>query len=406
MRFAIFHWILCVWVLWRFVLPLDVGRAAKAAIAAFTVLCASFSTITVFFFGGLVSPELPRWAIIAGNFVEACLLFLAGLTLLREAVILAAVLAGRRGARMHQAVQKDRRTALGLAAASAGLAAAGLYGGVKLPEVREHAAYIPNLPAALEGFSFVQLSDLHCSALLTARHTEAVVERINALQPSLVLITGDIVDGVVERRLADVAPLAKLRAPLGVFGCDGNHEHYGPYSDWKLEFARLGIRMLRNEHAILEVERPAGRAKICLAGVCDPMAARFGRELPDVKKAFAGAPAPEAALRILMAHQPKPFDRYRAEAPFALQLSGHTHGGQLVFMDRFVGIMNGTYVRGFYQAPEGPLLYVHPGSGLWNGFPLRLGVPSEIALIRLTGDPKAAEGYGQSRVLSMQEARR
>lgn len=404
MRFAVFHWILCTWVLWRFVLPLTIRRGPKIAMAVFTVLCASFSTFTVLFFGGLLSPELPRWAIITGNFFEACLLFMAGLAFVREFAILAVVLAGRMGRLPHRIMQKDRRVALGMAAASAGLAAASVYGGVKVPDVREHAAYIPNLPPALEGFKLVQLSDLHCSALLTAPHTEAVVERVNALEPELVLITGDIVDGVVERRLQDVAPLAKIRAKLGVFGCDGNHEQYGPYEDWEREFAKLGIRMLHNEHALLDVEGPKGRAQLCLAGVCDPMAARFGREMPDAKKAFAGAPAPEAALRILMAHQPKFFDRYKADAPFALQLSGHTHGGQLVLMDRFVGIMNGTYVRGFYRAPEGTLMYVHPGSGLWNGFPLRLGVPSEIAVIRLTGDPSQADPEKPSRVFPAQGA--
>ena len=77
------------------------------------------------------------------------------------------------------------------------------------------------------------------------------------------------------------------------------------------------------------------------------------------------------------------FPRYRANEEFALQLSGHTHGGQIIGMDRAVAIMNGTYVRGFYRSPEGTLLYVHPGSGLWNGFPIRVGVPSEIAVIRL-----------------------
>ena len=383
MRFAVFHLIMAAWVLWRFVLPLRAGRRAKAALAGVVVFASLFSSATALFFGGLISPELPRWMLVAGNFGEAALLFLTLLTAAREAVILVSVLAGRSGERLHAAVQKDRRAALTLGGASLGLAAAGVSEGVGVPDVRRHVARIPDLPEALEGFEFVQLSDIHCSALLTEPWTEALVERVNALSPNLILITGDFVDGAVERRERDVAPLAKLRARHGVWGCEGNHEHYGDYDAWIRKIESLGVRMLRNAHTVLDIRTPKGEAKLCLAGVRDPMAARFGRETPDVAKAFAGAPAPDEALRLLMAHQPKFFPNYLAREPFALQLSGHTHGGQIIGMDRLVALMNGLFVRGFYRAEGGALMYVHPGSGLWNGFPIRLGAPSEIAVIRL-----------------------
>ena len=114
MRFAVFHLIMALWVLWRFVLPLDLPRRFKAALALLVVVTASFSTVTVFFFGGLLSPEAPRWFLIAGNSGEAVLLFLCGLTAVREVLILLSVLAGRSGEKMHYVVQKDRRTALGI----------------------------------------------------------------------------------------------------------------------------------------------------------------------------------------------------------------------------------------------------------------------------------------------------
>lgn len=385
MRFAVFHLLMAVWVLWRFVAPLKLPRGPKIVLAAVVVAAALFSTFTVFFAGGLLSPELPRWALVAGNFGEAALLFLCVLTALREVLILITVLAGRSGEKLHDAVQKSRRAALLMGAASVGLGAFGITKGVEVPEVRRHTARIKDLPPELEGFEFVQLSDLHASALLTEPHSEALVERVNSLNPQLILITGDFVDGTVERREKDVAPFAKLKARLGVFGCEGNHEHYGDYARWIAKIESLGIRVLRNEHVVLSVEGPGGApARLTLGGVCDPMAERFGRELPDVRKTFAGAPDAKAVPRILLAHQPKLFPRYREKEPFALQLSGHTHGGQIVGMDRAVAIVNGTFVRGFYRRPDGSLMYVHPGSGLWNGFPLRVGVPSEIALIRLT----------------------
>lgn len=383
MRFSVIQLLMALWVLWRLVAPMRAGRGVKAVLGGLVVAAALFSSVTTLFFGGLLSPELPRAVLVAGNFGEGIVLFLAGLTLLREAVILGTVLAGRSGERMHDAVQKDRRVVLTLGVAGAGLAATAVAGGVGVPEVRRHVARIPDLPEALEGFEFVQLSDVHCSALLTEPWTEELVRRVNALDPALVLMTGDFVDGTVERRERDIAPLAHLRAKYGVWGCEGNHEHYGDHDAWIRKIRSLGIRLLMNGHAVIEVGTPRGRGRICLAGVCDPMAEHFGREMPDVRRAFEGAPAPGAALRILLAHQPKYFPDYRREAPFALQLSGHTHGGQIIGMDRAVGIMNATYVRGFYSDPSGALLYVHPGSGLWNGFPFRLGVPSEIALIRL-----------------------
>ena len=210
------------------------------------------------------------------------------------------------------------------------------------------------------------------------------MERVSALRPKLILITGDFVDGTVERRERDVAPFADLRAEYGVWGCEGNHEHYGDYEAWMRKIEALGIRVLRNAHTVLDVKNPEGKsAQLCLAGLCDPMAARFGREMPNLEKTFAGAPASREALRILMAHQPKFFPKYCAQASFALQLSGHTHGGQIWGMDEAVAIINGGFVRGFYRR-SGALMYVHPGTGLWTGFPMRLGAASEIALIRLT----------------------
>lgn len=195
---------------------------------------------------------------------------------------------------MHYVVQKDRRTALGIAAAAAGLAAAGVSEGVSAPEVRRHTAEIENLPPALEGFEFVQLSDFHASALLTEPWSRAVVERVNALRPKLILITGDFVDGTVERRERDVAPFADLRAEYGVWGCEGNHEHYGDYEAWMRKIEALGIRVLRNAHTVLEVKNPEGKsAQLCLAGLCDPMAARFGREMPNLEKPLPGLRHPE-----------------------------------------------------------------------------------------------------------------
>lgn len=188
MRFSLVQLAMAVWVLWRLVMPMRARVGAKLALGGLVVASALFSTVTTLFFGGLLSPELPSFVLVIGNFAEAVVLFLAVLTLCREAVILFTVLAGRSGERAHDIVQKDRRAVLAIGAASVGLAAAGVAEGVSVPEVRRHVAKIPNLPEALEGFEFVQLSDLHCSALLTEPWSAALVERVNALNPALILI--------------------------------------------------------------------------------------------------------------------------------------------------------------------------------------------------------------------------
>lgn len=381
MRFAIFNFLLALWVTWRFIAPAEIRRGIKAVLLVALVLAVAYPAAADLWLGGLLSPELPRWLIVGATGTQAVLFFLAGATLLREAIILGCVLAGRSGIKAHRLVQRDRRTVLGLLGASIGLGAFGMYEGIRVPDVVDRRIAVKDLPPELEGFSFVQLSDIHCSALSTEPHVRALVERVQSLSPDLILITGDFVDGTVKRRERDVAPLADLSAPMGVWGCEGNHEHYGNYDAWIAKIESLGIRLLKNAHTVLDV--PGRNAKICLAGLADRMGARFGRETPDVKRALEGAPDIKTVPRILLVHQPKGFPSYRAEADFTLQLSGHTHGGQITGFDRGVAIMNGLFVRGEYALEDGTKLYVHPGSGVWNGFPFRVGVPAEIARITL-----------------------
>ena len=377
MRFAIFHAVCALWVLWRFWLPMNAPRAVKVAGFVVTLLIAAFPAVTATFFGGLVSPELPAWVLAAGNGCVFALTVLAGLTLLREVVIFLSVLAGRSGERMHRFVQKDRRVAIGMTAAAVGISAFGLRQGLRVPDVKERTVPIEDLPAGLDGMRFAQLSDPHAAALLRAPHMKELVARVNSLSPDLVVITGDLVDGEVDVRSEDVAPLAELRARHGVIAVEGNHEHYLDYEGWMKKIPSLGIRLLRNEWRAVE----HNGATLVVGGVTDPWARRFGRELPDPIKAFAGAP--EKGPRILLSHQPKHARKYDEAVRFDLQLSGHTHGGQLFALTELVAILNAAFVRGWY-ALKHARLYVHSGSGVWNGFPVRVGVPSEIAVFTLS----------------------
>ena len=159
MRFAIFHALGALWVIWRCWLPLRVSQTVKLGGVIGTILIALFPAVTAAFFGGLISPEVPAWVLIIGNGATFTLVLLSLLTLCREVIIFASVLAGRSGERTHQFVQKDKRVALGMTIASVTLSTLGVREGINVPDVHEMTLPIKDCPKAFEGFRIVQLSD-------------------------------------------------------------------------------------------------------------------------------------------------------------------------------------------------------------------------------------------------------
>lgn len=261
-----------------------------------------------------------------------------------------------------------------------GLAAWGLYNGFCVPAVHEVELKYSNLPASLDGYRIVQLSDLHCSSAARRWRTQAVVDKVNALKPDLICLTGDLADGKASRIARHLEPIKELRAKDGVYACTGNHEYYHDYYGWTMHFYEKArdIRFLANACAI---PRPG----LAVAGVPD----RAGRErgfdaVPDPRGAFAAATNGE--FRVLLQHRPKGAEENCREVGVDLQLSGHTHGGIAPLLSWLVKLHNGGYVRGLYPAP-GRLgdryLYVSPGSGQWAGFPMRFFNDSEITLLTL-----------------------
>lgn len=240
--------------------------------------------------------------------------------------------------------------------------------------VRVHVP-IDNLPADLEGFRIVQLSDLHVGATLKRDFVERVVATANQLEPDLIALTGDVADGFPTALRDEVAPLARLAAPHGKFFVTGNHEYYWDAPGWLRELERLGFNTLVNAHQVIR----HGNGELVLAGVTDLSA---GRGVPghrsDPQLAVAGAP--EGDVRVLLAHHPKSAFAAR-RAGFDLQLSGHTHGGQYFPFNLLVRLFQ-PFVAGLHRLEE-MWLYVSRGTGYW-GPPLRLGAPSEITLLQLT----------------------
>lgn len=245
----------------------------------------------------------------------------------------------------------------------------------RIPRVVDVAVPIADLPVPLHGFTIAQISDLHVGPTIKGDYVAGVVGRLNALHPDLIAVTGDLVDGSVERLRAEVAPLAELRARHGVFAVTGNHEYYSGAAPWIAEFRRLGMRVLMNEHEVVEHDGAA----LIVAGVTDYSAGHFDPALAsDPARALSGSPA-GVAPRILLAHQPRSAAAAE-QAGFDVQLSGHTHGGQFWPWSLFVPLQQ-PFTAGLHRL--GRLwIYTSRGTGYW-GPPKRFGAPSEITLLRL-----------------------
>ena len=235
------------------------------------------------------------------------------------------------------------------------------------------------LPAALEGFTVAQITDIHVGPTIKQHYLQAIVRKVNALEADMVAITGDLVDGKVSELAAHVAPLSQLRSRHGSFFVTGNHEYYSGAQAWMAELRRLGVRVLLNEHVVLDHAGPHGSAALLVAGVADYTAHHFDpAHKSDPQAALRGAPA-HARVRLLLAHQPRSA-MAAADAGFDLQLSGHTHGGQFWPWNHFVRLQQ-PFTAGLHKLKD-LWVYTSRGTGYW-GPPKRFGAPSEITLVRL-----------------------
>ena len=294
------------------------------------------------------------------------------LTLLRDVAVIVLLLARLAGLRVTD--HWLDLSASGVVAAALLVTLAGFYNARKAPRVKTVDIPLKDLPPALQGFKIAQISDMHIGPTIKRPAMKYVVTTINRLEVDVVAITGDLVDGNVYELSRHVAPLAGLRSSHGTFFVTGNHEYYSGVQPWLKYLPTLGVRVLLNEHVIILHKH----APIVIAGVTDFSAASYDTShRTDVALAITGAP--RAAVKVLLAHQPRSATAAE-QAGFDLQLSGHTHGGQFLPWNFFVRFQQ-PFTAGLHRVKD-MLVYVSRGTGYW-GPPKRFGSPSEITLLRL-----------------------
>ncbi|WP_228990612.1 metallophosphoesterase [Streptomyces sp. DH8] len=259
---------------------------------------------------------------------------------------------------------------VGGAAAAAGLATVGYgaYGVLRGPSVRRITVPLARLPRAAHGFRIAVVSDIHIGPILGRAHTRRIVDTINATSPDLVAVVGDLVDGSVADLGSAAEPLAALRARHGSYFVTGNHEYFSGAQQWVDHVRELGLVPLEN--ARVEIEG------FDLAGVND-IAGETEGQGPDFVRALGDRDRGRAA--VLMAHQPVVIHD-AVEHGVDLQLSGHTHGGQL-WPGNFLAELANPTVAGLERYGD-TQLFVSRGAGAW-GPPVRVGAPSDITVVEL-----------------------
>ncbi len=263
-----------------------------------------------------------------------------------------------------------RTVAVSAGLASAGIVAGGMVSALGPPQLKRIEIPLAKLPRGADQTRIALVSDIHLGPLRGYSHTRRIVDMINGLDADLVAIVGDLVDGSVADLGFAASPLRELRSRYGSFFVTGNHEYFSGFQEWVDEVASFGVRPLRNERVSL----PFG---LDLAGVNDQSGRSYG-DGPDYAKALADRD-PSLPV-ILLAHQPVQAHEAAARG-VDLQLSGHTHGGQLVPFNLVVRATGQPVVSGLGRV-DGMPVYVTNGAGFW-GPPVRVGAPPDITLVQL-----------------------
>ena len=267
----------------------------------------------------------------------------------------------------------------GVALGSTATIAGGLKNALNTPEIKTVELSLKKFPILSKPFVLIQLSDVHVGNTIGRDYIQAIADSVNEQEADMVVITGDLVDGSVSELAHAVEPLSRLKSKYGTYFATGNHEYYSGADAWIAHLESIGIRVLRNEHVWIGEENRG----FYLAGIDDAKAGSWPGHGPDLEKALKGCDRSKAV--VLLAHQPKQvFDA--KEFKVDLQLSGHTHGGQ-IWPWHYLAKASQKGLLAGHSLHDETQLYISRGTGYW-GPPVRTFAPSEITRILLNGKIK------------------
>jgi predicted MPP superfamily phosphohydrolase len=354
-----------------------------------TILTVLLGLLVVATLAGRTLPMAQQRLLAWPGYLWLSVMFLAFVTLLvleipRLALRPWARRSGSKGTGQHENVQQgappagapdpSRRLLLARSAAivagltAVGTTAVGARTALGPPRLARQRIDLRKLPRGMDGFRIAVVADIHLGPLLGRGHTTRIVETINRLDADLVAVVGDLVDGSVAELGSAAEPLARLRSRHGSFFVTGNHEYFSGFSDWITEVESFGLTVLRNQRVEID--------GIDLAGVNDVTGAGLG-DAPDYDRALSDRDPAKAV--VLLAHQPVQVHE-AAKHGVDLQLSGHTHGGQ-IFPFGYVVNLQQPVLAGYARLGD-TQLFVTRGAGFW-GPPVRVGAPPDITLIEL-----------------------
>ncbi|WP_436492706.1 metallophosphoesterase [Actinokineospora sp. HUAS TT18] len=352
----------------------DVSRTRRwRLVGALALVAMALLTVSALALPRVIGIDAARWLVWPGYLWIAVMFYLFVALLVLEVPRLVLRLRDR-----GKPVDESRRLFLARGAAVvAGVAAptvvgVGMVSALGAPEVKRIAVPIRRLDPAFAGFRIAVVSDIHLGPILGRAHTERLVRMINETQPDMVAMVGDLADGTVAELGRAAEPLRDLVSREGTFFVTGNHEYYSGHQQWITELDRLGLHYLRNERT--QITR--GGASFDLAGVTDVTGESFD-DGPDFGAALRDRDPAKPV--VLLAHQPVQVES-AARDGVDLQLSGHTHGGQIYPFHHIVELQQ-PGVSGLSKVDD-TWLYVTNGAGFW-GPPVRVGAPPDITVIEL-----------------------
>lgn len=347
----------------RYIMPLDIAVSIKAVLFAVFILMGCFPLLVSYKLENILGAAFPFYRTALYYIFISCIILFT-LTLLRDAVWMLGCKSG-----IISLNSKTFYSQINLITVTLSLILSGwaLYEGTKVPAFKELKIASEKLQ---QEYKIAVLSDLHIHRTINPEKIKAIVTKTNQQNPDIILLAGDIIDDEVGKVSEITKLLGALKANNGIYFVTGNHEFYAGYQESVDELRSLGFKFLENGGIALNRD-------FYLAGIPDLFSGKDYDKPINLNKTMADSNNEQ--FRLLMSHTPADFSE---DNNFDLEISGHTHGGQ-IFPFHIFALLHNRYLAGSYAMGNNAQIYVSRGSGQW-GPQMRFLAPSEITIINLT----------------------